>query len=295
MVNRWGAVLAALYLPGTPHKVALNRRRWLAVASALRISQCDLHDSAAVLRSKGHFNEASALENEACLAFGVEAVETGQVMTTVDDGYPERWLAVLAESAPPALWKKVARPIEPGPWFAMVGSRNIDPGVQRFCADVARQAIGLGLGVVSGGAIGCDAASADAALRAGGRVAVLLPYGLGLLEEDAADLYLSLAARNEPFSPARAMERNALIYAAASHSFIGHARLREGGTWTGATDAIRRRLTQTLVREDASNPAHRALVALGAFELKAPEDLAVAMDREPAQGSLFQKTSNQET
>jgi len=264
----------------------LSRRRWPAVAGSLRVSACALEDSAEVLRAKGHFAEAAALESNDAFAFGIEAVAAGRSMTIFDPDYPDRWLTILAESAPPALWRRTKRATEPGSLFAMVGSHAIEQTVHHFCADVAREAVRLGYGVVSGGAVGCDAASADAARRADGRVVVLLPYGIDLLDEDAADLYLSLSAPTEPFSAPRAMERNALIYAAANHSFIGHARLREGGTWNGASDAIRRRLTQAIVREDPDNPAHRALAALGAHEMKSPGDLEETMARETAQKPL---------
>lgn len=285
----WGAVLAALYLPGTPHGVGLSRRRWPAVLGALRATECKARDAAALLRAKGHFHEAIALETSGALLFGETVRLADRVLTPLDDAYPERWRSVLGETAPPALWWMAGPPLEApvGPWLGMVGSRQIEPAVHRFCADVAREAVRLGLGVASGGADGCDISSLRAASAGGGRTLVLLPYGLELFDSpvEPGALILSACAPDEPFSAARAMERNALIYAAGSHAFIGHSRFREGGTWTGATEAIRRRLTQTIVRKD-EDAAHRALVSLGAFELESPEGLGEALARPAAQGAF---------
>jgi predicted Rossmann fold nucleotide-binding protein DprA/Smf involved in DNA uptake len=153
-------------------------------------------------------------------------------------------------------------------------------------AEVGTRAVSLGRGIVSGGAVGCDSAAEAAALGAGGTVLRLLPQGLGLrrLEDDA--VRVTLAAPGEPFSRALAMERNALIYAAADATIVGHARLREGGTWHGASDALRRRLGRLLVRPDDS-PAALALKALGAGELAKPVDLGDRLAESPPQGALF--------
>lgn len=75
------------------------------------------------------------------------------------------------------------------------------------------------------------------------------------------------------------MERNTLIYAASRITIVGQVRFREGGTWHGATAAMRRNLTTALVRkpgpyEDESViRGAKALVALGAIFLEDPGQL----------------------
>ena len=171
-------------------------------------------------------------------------------------------------------------------WVGAVGSRRVDEAILADVAEVGARAVALGRGVVSGGAAGCDSAAEAAALAAGGPVLRLLPHGLdGRRAEDGA-VHLALAAPDEPFSRALAMERNALIYGAADATYVGHARLREGGTWHGATDALRRRLGRILVRPDGS-PAARALRALGAEELADPADLEARLAQGPPQRNLF--------
>jgi predicted Rossmann fold nucleotide-binding protein DprA/Smf involved in DNA uptake len=82
------------------------------------------------------------------------------------------------------------------------------------------------------------------------------------------------------------MERNALIYAIADAAVIVHARFKTGGTWHGAVEALRRRYTRLIVREDANNAAHRALIGLGAIPLRRPEQLAEALAALPMQPTL---------
>ena len=81
------------------------------------------------------------------------------------------------------------------------------------------------------------------------------------------------------------MERNALLYAISTHSVVAHARFKQGGTWTGATDAHRRKLTQLLVRADGSQAA-AALQALGALAVSSPQELPTLLQAGPAQEQL---------
>ena len=74
------------------------------------------------------------------------------------------------------------------------------------------------------------------------------------------------------------MERNSLIYAIAEAAIIVHARFKQGGTWHGAIDAQRRRLTQLVVREDSTNAAHQALISLGAVPLQKAAQLLNVLD-----------------
>jgi hypothetical protein len=79
------------------------------------------------------------------------------------------------------------------------------------------------------------------------------------------------------------MERNALLYALAEYALVAHARFKQGGTWSGATDALRRRLCRLVVREDEGDLASRALAALGAVPLASPAGLGAALASAPMQ------------
>lgn len=126
-----------------------------------------------------------------------------------------------------------------------------------------------------------------------GAVAALAKVEAGLVREGRT--VLSVAGWGEPFRAALAMERNTLIYAACPWTVVVAARLKQGGTWTGATEALRRGLTTVLVGQDGSEAA-RALVALGGVPLRWWEDgteqaeglrAAMAVERGAGQGGLF--------
>ena len=275
------AVLAALYLRGLPRPLDPPRRGWPAVLAAYRrtggegleleLRRCGMELPATVLSAGGVLDAAE------------RAIEDDSVLTAACEGYPVRWLEILGDAAPPALWRS-GRP-SPVRRIGAVGSRDIDDATRLVMAEVGRTVAELGLGIVSGGAMGCDATAERAALAAGGAVLRLLPHGLGHAEEDDA-VRLSLAAPHEPFSRALAMERNALIYAAADTTIVGHVRLRRGGTWHGASDALRRRLGRLLVRSDDSAGC-RALMALGAEPLESAEALPARLADPPPARSLF--------
>lgn len=73
-----------------------------------------------------------------------------------------------------------------------------------------------------------------------------------------------------------AMERNRLIYAAATDSVVIGPRFREGGSWHGALDALRHRWSRVWVFEDGS-PGSQGLVALGALPFRTFQDVAEAL------------------
>ncbi len=227
---------------------------------------------------------ATLLHPRGLLDWAERAVESGAVLTAASEGYPLRWFEAFGDLAPPALWREGTPPSLP--WVGAVGSREIAPEVSDFMAEVGRRTMGLGRGIVSGGAIGCDAAAERAALHGGGAVLRILPHGLRHRAIDDGAVHLALAAPDEPFTRALAMERNALIYAAADATVVGHIRLRQGGTWHGASDALRRRLGRLLVRCDGS-PAERALRALGAEGIGDPAELADRLTQGASQRNLF--------
>lgn len=281
-------VLAALYLRGGPRPADPPRRGWPQVVAMLRREGIEnLEDAAAVLRKSGASLPASLLETAGLLAWAEKVVEEGFVLSAVSDGYPRRWLDSFGDSAPPVLWRNgPLASIKGVEWVGAVGSREAAPEVEGYLAAVAERAAVLGKGIVSGGAAGCDSAAERGALSAGAPVLRLLPHGLWLREEEDSAVQVSLAAPREPFSRALAMERNALIYGGAQLTVVGQVRLRTGGTWHGATEALRRRLGKLVVRPDDS-AATRALRALGAGQLKEPADLGFALASAPAQSALF--------
>ena len=111
-----------------------------------------------------------------------------------------------------------------------------------------------------------------------------LPHGICKIERKLSGAeFWSVCEPYEEFSRGTAMERNALIYASSESSVVIHARLREGGTWHGAIDAHRRKLTRLMVRVDDAEAGNRALIALGAVPLRSPGELLTAFGTEWSQ------------
>jgi len=277
-------ILSALYLRGAPRPVEARRGSWPEVVRVLRRAACDLVDSPEALREAGFWAEALVLEGEGLLEWAWTQVDAGKVLSALDCDYPCRWLRVLGASAPPVLWRR--GPVPALPCVSVVGSRVVPVSVSRFCVQVAEEASRLGFAVVSGRAEGCDRAAARGARLAGDALVEILPYGLDLARPSPSGCLLSLCAPGDPFSSAAAMERNALIYAASSHTIVGQARFKEGGTWHGAVSAVRSRLSTLVVRRSPA-VAMRALASLGGVWLDSPAGLSAALKCHGPQGELF--------
>lgn len=249
--------LAAIYLAGVPRAARPSPRSGPAVAAILARG-----GGVSALRRAGMAAEAIALEDAPELP--------PSYVTYADPAYPAGWRRL--PTPPMALWHD-GESLPEGPWIGGVGSRVIEGEVAGWCRAVASQVPVL----VTGGAEGCDSGFASSAPF----MVTILPRGI----EFGEGCVLSLLPPGAPFTRAAAMERNALIYAAAEVTAVGHARLREGGTWHGAVGALRRR--DRLIVRDADEPGVRALISLGATPLRDPDDWPTALRRATGPGGLF--------
>lgn len=249
--------------------------------AAIRAREPDLGGLAQVLRRVGFHAEAFVLDAPGVLDRAEQEVRAGRVLTANSPCYPPRWFAVLGPAAPPALWMRGSVP--PGPCVAVVGSRTVDASVKGFARRAAIESVAQGYAVISGGAAGCDQAAAGGA---GTSLIEIAPCGLRHRRIGTGG-ELSVCAPDEPFSTATAMERNILVYAASELSVVAHARLKKGGTWHGATEALRRRLAPVGVRWEAEDPAAAALVGLGAWPMESAGDLLATLSAVKEDGGLF--------
>lgn len=279
------AVLTALYLRGAPRMGVVHRTSAGAAAYVLRAEQPTLESAHSTLRSNGFWAEATALQTPGLLDWAVQRVEKGEVLTLASKAYPMRWLARLGSQAPPALW--LSGPMPTAPFLGAVGSRMLRPESGRFARTLGTVCASMGYGLASGGAEGADRLAAQGAQSAGSPVVEILPFGIARMHSGChGSARLSVAAPNSPFSAPQAMERNALIYALSEATIVVQARFREGGTWVGAVDAIRRRLTRVVVRDDPADRASRALIALGATPLSEAASIPAVLNRSDAQRVL---------
>jgi predicted Rossmann fold nucleotide-binding protein DprA/Smf involved in DNA uptake len=225
------------------------------------------------------------LDGATQLAFNLERMEEQGfwAITPFDDSYPRRLVDRLRDSAPPVLYGAGPKTLLSLDSLGIVGSRDVSPEGVEIARDAARVAVSAGLSVVSGGAKGVDQQSMTAAYQAGGTVVGYLAESLERRVKDPdtrrviGEELVCLVTACKPsagFSRASAMGRNKLIYAASFLTLVVASGLESGGTWEGATEALRRRYGQVAVwLGDGSGPGNEAIAGLGAVPVSSFEEL----------------------
>lgn len=243
---------------------------------------------------------AVLLDAATSFAFELDRVEQSgiSVLASVDDEFPAELLR-LGRSAPPLLYAAGDSSLLQMVLLGIVGSRDVNEECAQAAQNAARAAVEHGLGVVSGGAKGVDRLAMNAALDAGGRaVGVLADSLLRTLREpdvrraitDAAVCLCTPFKPSAGFSVANAMGRNKLIYALAAATLVVSSDLDRGGTWAGATEALRQRTSPVLVwRGPGATAGNVRLSELGAVPVASVDELfplpdAPAEPAEPADG-----------
>lgn len=167
---------------------------------------------------------------------------------------------------------------------AVVGSRQVDQAGRRQTEEVARELVQQGRAVVSGGALGVDAAAHHSALRAGGVTVAVLGVGLDrLYPASNRGLFMQMVESGRgvvlsPFAPGGGgrryhfPRRNALIAAMTQATVVTRARLRSGSLLT-AQAAMRYGRPVGVFPADISLPEGRgsnSLLQTGAQPLLEP-------------------------
>jgi len=224
-----------------------------------------------------------------------------------DSDYPLRYRERLKESAPLVLFYAGEKALLGQPGIAVVGSRHLDFAGQK-CAAFVGNACGIsGQVLYSGGAKGVDTISMDAALDARGTAVAVLADSLekGIRTRQGAlrrgDLCLVTPySPNAGFSVGTAMGRNRLIYTLADYAIIVARDAEPGGTWAGATDALKNHWLSVFVLEHAAMPeGNKLLLQKGALPFPHPytepplslaqwlKEKSSGLPKQPDQLSLF--------
>ena len=200
------------------------------------------------------------------------------MMTLVDEGYPSTLVSRLGPDAPPVLFGVGTRSLLQANGVGIVGSRNVDEPGAKVAASVAEEVVRAGRSVVSGAARGVDQLAMNAAYSRGGTVIGVLADSLigriqksGMLEalDSEATCLISQQAPSSGFTPASAMSRNKLIYALSDVTVVIASDSGSGGTWSGATEAIKSENGRVVVwRGSGEGPGNSELQNLGAPPLR---------------------------
>jgi predicted Rossmann fold nucleotide-binding protein DprA/Smf involved in DNA uptake len=230
-------------------------------------------------------------------------------LTRADSDYPEKYRRRLKDSAPAVLFYAGEKALLGQPGIAVVGSRHLDDAGQD-CARFVGNACGLsGQVLYSGGAKGVDTISTKSALEARGTAVSVLADSLEKqvkvkVQKEALkrrDLCLITPySPNAGFSVGAAMGRNRLIYTLADYAIVVASDAETGGTWAGATEALKNNWLPVFVLEHAAMPeGNKLLLQKGALAFPHPfreapvklpdwmKEKAAEVPASPSQPNLF--------
>lgn len=224
------------------------------------------------------------------VAFELERLEQSGIrtVTVFDEHYTRQWLDRLRVKAPPLVHAAGALELLDAPGLGVVGSRDVSLEGGEVAKEVARLAARRGLPLVSGGARGVDQLAMDAAFEAGGAIVGILAESLSRKLKrpevrravyDGGTVMCTPYSPDAPFSAGNAMGRNKLIYAQATLTVVVASDDGTGGTWSGATEALKNGYgTVAVWRGDGEGPGNQILQERGALPVSSPEDIEALLD-----------------
>ena len=196
-------------------------------------------------------------------------------ITRISEDYPGQLRNRLGLEAPGVLWSRGDMSVLGGPAIALVGSRDLLEENYEFACEVGKQAALQGYTLVSGNARGADRAAQQSCLNYGGSVISIVADEL--YKQPCQDnlLYLSKTGFDLEFTAYRALERNTVIHAFGSHTFVAQCRLGKGGTWDGVKNNLRKGYTPVFCFRDGT-AAMTELEQMGArqIEVEALQNIA---------------------
>lgn len=196
------------------------------------------------------------------------------VVTRADTLYPKVLKNKLHGSCPPLFYYAGDLSLLSRRTVGFVGSRNIENYDIAFAENIVRKVSSNGFGVVSGGARGTDSVSAAASIANGGfcieyicdSLARKLSYKMNPLRSGQL-LVLSAALPDASFSAGMALQRNKFIYCQSEATVVVKSDYNKGGTWSGASDALRRGLCPVLCRNVPRYIGNMELIRRGAVPI----------------------------
>ncbi len=217
------------------------------------------------------------LERGAALALIVERWERSGlwVISRSDSSYPERLKRYLGQTAPPLLYGVGSKCLLNRGGLAVVGSRDRSDEDGEFARRVGEHCAQEGIAIISGAAKGIDRDAMSGALDVGGWALGVLAEGLaktatsGQYRSGLVSDHLTLVSPYDPDSrwfAYTAMERNKLLYGLSDAALVVASSAESGGTWAGATEALRLGKVKVFVKSaGATAPGNPKLLRMGAI------------------------------
>ena len=219
-------------------------------------------------------------------AFLIEQLNHDHIhlLTLIDDNYPRLLKSSLKDQAPAVLFYAGDLRILERQTIAIIGSRKAGEESLAFTRAVSSYLAEQGANIISGNARGVDRRAYEGATSTEGCTTVVLPHGIRKLSgvqwrallgkiEAGKVLLLSQFHPDAQWVVSRAMERNKVVTGLAQIVIVAESDT-EGGTWAGATGALRQN-RPLYVRDTASSstlPGNKALIELGGHPLPWPTE-----------------------
>lgn len=209
------------------------------------------------------------------------------VLTRSDAEYPKSLKLHLGATAPPVLFGCGNARLLNQTGISVVGSRKASESDLRYTDELGQRVAGSGLSVVSGGARGIDEAAMLGALRNEGTVVGVMADSL--LQAATASKWRQGLMSNSlvlisPFYPeagfnvGNAMSRNKYIYCLSKAAVVVHSG-REGGTWNGALENLKKAWVPLWVKStDDPEAGNSSLVSRGGRRLEESPDSLYVQD-----------------
>ena len=300
------AVLVLTTRLGNPNRPSLPPIMWHRVSTRLRdagLSPASLFHSLDPIEEPERPRIQELLSDATTVLLDAEQLHDRGIraLPITNDDYPRRLIDRLGDNAPPVLFHVGDQDLGSG-GVGVVGSRNVTPEGAEAAQSIAIEAVRIGKRVVSGGARGVDQLAMNAAYDSGGSVVGVLadaltkrirsPDALQTLDTGTTSL-VTHQHPNTGFSPGAAMGRNKLIYALADVTVVIASDLETGGTWAGATEALRHQYGRVAVwRGEGEGPGNDAIERLGALPITGPGQLRSVLEQPapapPTQLSLME-------
>jgi len=173
-------------------------------------------------------------------------------ITRISDGYPVQLRRRLGLDAPGVLWARGDRSLLEKPAIALVGSRDLAQENYDFAYEVGKQAALQGYTLISGNARGSDRTAQQSCLDHRGNVISIVADELHKQPWQDNLLYLSKTGFDLEFTAYRALDRNTVIHAFGSRTFVAQCRLGKGGTWDGVKNNLRKDYTPVFCFRDGT-------------------------------------------
>lgn len=218
------------------------------------------------------------LDRAGSLSFELEKLSSMgiKVITRADNGYPKALKSKLKGGCPPLFYYAGNLSLLECRTVGFVGSRTVGDEDTAFAKNMVQKINQHGFGVVSGGAKGIDSISSASSLANGSfsieyisdsfirkikRKEVISAIQNGNL------LMMSMTKPDAGFNAGLAMQRNKYIYAQAQAAIVVKSDYNKGGTWGGATEAMKKKYCPVLCRDYRQYPGNMGLIKLGAVPI----------------------------